>query len=157
MQTMIDTPASLKQLCKDAMSHAITLLRLSHYRVQAYWLWELITDSPDNLAEAGHPEMHKMSLCGERIADLSKRIEYFPVSDQQAFAEAKHFFLTVLPSLCRPSRQWLNAAVDAVLDAAQCAESQYERIHGYGSLDRDREFIPLMPTAQTNGHRVVTV
>lgn len=151
MLTTIQNAESLKQACKDAMRHAVTLLRLNCYRVQAFRLWELVTDAPNNLAESTHPEMHKMSFCGECIARLSSRIEYFPLSDQQTFAEAKHFFVNVLPAIDRPSRELLNAAVDGVLDFAESAEAEYERVLGYGSVDRDREFIPRVPVPKATG------
>lgn len=157
MLTTIENAESLKQACKDAMRHALTLLRLKYYRSHVYQLLELITDAPDNRAEAEHSEMHKMSFCGERIADLSKRVEYFPQEDQLAFAEAKHFFLSVLPGLTRPSRELLNAAVEGVLESFEHAELKYERTHGQDHVGRNREDITLASKTGLQGTLVSKV
>ncbi|MEO2091784.1 MAG: hypothetical protein ABGY75_20205 [Gemmataceae bacterium] len=135
--------------CAAAVRHAVTLLRLSGWKVQAHRLWELVREAPRSAQEAGHPDLRQLSLCGECLAYVARRAKYLSPADQAAFAVTDHFFRHELPGLSADGRAWLEAAWEGVFGPAEEAEIAYEKLHGYGSLDRTREFILPVPTPDT--------
>lgn len=133
--------------CTAAVRHAVTLLRLSRWKVQAHRLWELLREAPRNAFAAGEPDMYKMSLCGECLADVARGVEFLSPADRAAFVAADRFFRHDLPGLSADARAWLEAAWEGVFGPAEDAEMAYENVYGSRSLDRTREFIPGVPTS----------
>ena len=132
--------------CTAGVRHAVTLLRLSRWKVQAHRLLELLREAPRNAFAAEVPDMYKMSLCGECLADVARDVEFLSPADRAAFEAADRFFRHELPGLSADARAWLETAWDGVFRPAEEAELAYEKLHGSRSLDRTREFIPPVPT-----------